>query len=526
MLSTSRFCFFLLLFSFLLNLPIISKDQLVDIDYNIVIAPLKSISSVSDYLSAIKKNKILDLQYVRDFSLLIDLSIEDLLGHQVHGLFNVLFWIFSAFILLLILKELGVTSTAIYITALLFITHPLTSWVLSWPSARKHLLSLFFIALASYYAVLLKKRKVKWQIPILIFYLLSVFSQPISALWVLGFFIYFFEEIKSHRVLFLFYSLITAMILVLVANFFYFSFVYPLATGVPKLSNSSALDLVTSVAAISRSLTQILIPIDFAFDYKKDSFFNMLGLPLYATIFLSFAAKLRKQASFLFLCLIFSPFFIVYYKPTNIFVSDTYLVTSLFFTLLFFAYSLKKYVWGHKSKIFGCILILIFSLKNIREQLYATDAYEYYRQAYEREPTCRNAIPYAEVELYRDREKFIKVASLAIEQQCLFRGEQGTANNLRIYFYLLFYDKSTSLDSKFKSLQSLKVKRADLFLLENLLGKLLTIPNFVKHPGLSNLVSRKDKDLIGKSLLYVCEFHPEQCDEKRLIKLLKDELSF
>lgn len=500
----------------------ITSKKPVDIDYEVVIQPLKRIHGPAEYLKAVQKHEVVDVQPVRDLSLKLDLILAELIGAQTHGLFNAILWGATGIVLILMLGVLNVSPPCIYLVSLTFLVHPLASWVVSWPTARKHLLAMFFIALASYLSVLLKQKRLKFPSLIFLCYLLSVLSQPISLLWILCFFVYFFDEIKRLEVLALFYLLCGVFLIVGLANYVYYGHAYEYVTGVPKLMAQTNVDLATSIAAVSRSVAQIFYPVNFAFDYVKSSVLTLLGLPTCALFFIMLATRLQTRVVFFFALLVFTPLLVVYYRPTNIFVSDTYIIIPLFFTVLGLGLFLSGFRLNRKFTVAWSLLLIVLLGKSLIEQRYASNWYEYYRKSYEREPTCRNALPYAVAELNRGHFKnFRTLTEKAMQANCILLGHTAGVLTTRVYYYRVLLDQNLSLREKFRASKTMNYVTPDLAVIQAILNYLVNGGEFVNVDGriLAHL-GPDERKVVMDATKAACEMD-RACDQKRLIDFFK-----
>src|SRR5690606_1192992 len=104
----------------------------------------------------------------------------------------------SCLILERILVRISTTEFARAI-CLLMLVHPLTAWVISWPTARKHLLATLFIMLATREALLYKQGEVQRGFRIFLFYFLSLFTWPIGILWTGPFLLFMNNELKQRK---------------------------------------------------------------------------------------------------------------------------------------------------------------------------------------------------------------------------------------------------------------------------------------------------------------------------------------
>jgi hypothetical protein len=505
----------LILLSFISYSPTILNPAPVDIDYEIVIEPLRQIKSFEDYSRALDSNKILDVLPVRDLSLKIDLVISDMLGFQVHGFFNVFFWVLSGVILVLISSELGLKQLSLLIAGT-FIFHPVASWVVSWPSARKHILALLFISLATYLSILLKKNRLRFESLIVFSYALAVFSQPISLLWPAGFFFLFHNELKSKKHLDLFYLLILVCALGAGINYFYYGFVYEAVTGSPKLIETPV-DLAISISGISRSLSQIFLPFVFAYDYVKADFYTLAGLPLFVVFLFYCLKKLSLRMVIVLAALVLGPLLIIYRKTTNIFVTDTYIIIPLYFCVLLFGLAMRKVT---RKWLVACwlLVIVLFATKNIYEQTISNNEGSYYRKSYERQYTCRNILPFADYLLrVNELEKFIEIFNHAIGNNCTFGGSRPVILVGRLYTYRLLLDKEISLKQKAERLDQLEVYTPDLKWMKDRLNEYFS----PMESPLKNETTSPLEDLRVKTMMFACSQDPD-CKPERLIYFLNN----
>src|ERR1035437_9160759 len=119
------------------------------------------------------------MQPVRDAAIKLNLVLRDKYGLKTFHVFNFALWIGILFIIDLILRKVFPWLRPMVAPAiLLYSVHPVFVGSVAWISASKHLLSAFFILLATW--LWLGGRSL---IGVFIWYVLSIFSQPITILW-------------------------------------------------------------------------------------------------------------------------------------------------------------------------------------------------------------------------------------------------------------------------------------------------------------------------------------------------------
>ena len=360
--SKTIFFFCFLFFTLLANnWSLVSEDPLLNYDDNIVVAPMEKITSLNDYFSKINTGEIFDRQPVRDLSFWFDFQIKKHFSIPFHHFHNLMIWFLISVSLFYILIYTNISRRIAAFMVTLFAFHPCLTNALSWVTARKHLLSAFFILLATLIIVRILKPQDKsrssdleadspfslWAIISISFlYLFSSFSQPINIAWPLWVFsFYYFHTLNAHKgidwIFFdgpnrfqsrLFFSLLALILLfVFLINNHYYEGTYLIQSGgVGKYISPEENLLSYKILALGASVFQAFIPVwPTPSSYYPGSAKNLIGmliliLSLYALI--KFSLKEKRKDLLVWVLFALLPLAVIILKMTNIFGSDTYLI--------------------------------------------------------------------------------------------------------------------------------------------------------------------------------------------------------
>ncbi|MCY4524761.1 MAG: hypothetical protein OXB84_08485 [Halobacteriovoraceae bacterium] len=350
-----------------INFKLIIEDPKIKLDDFALIIPLKNLSSVSQYITDIKRGIILDIQPVRDLSLLVNLKLEQMTSYGFYHGTNFILWLLILFFTYLLLKNIGLSRYALPLILILSV-HPSALTCVFWISARKHLLAAFFILVATVMTIREKKLGLKRGQAILVWYCCSVLSHPMHILWPLWYmvYIYFPEKKLSSRQLLISIIVIFLMILFLYINYWYYSTIYlEKLSSLPKIASKLGKNLDISLLGVSRSFSQMFYPIT-SLLYYPGGWMAIMGIPLFSIFnFLTF--KFVRKEGWKWSLFIFLPLIVVYGQMTNIFMSDTYLLLPLIGVLIVLAHMLENIKISQrffKSMIF--IICLFFTYKSYR----------------------------------------------------------------------------------------------------------------------------------------------------------------
>ncbi len=427
---------------------LIFEKKLVKIDYVLVVEKLKNIKNINHYFESLFAGSLSDFQPIRDLSHLIDIPFEFLFSGNLFLLNNFLIWSLSSWVFISILKKLEINKNVRLFIWLCFITHPILSEVLPWIMARKHLLSsLFFLLMLN---ELLNQTSKKWKL--ILFYILSVLSQPISVLAPLLLFSTN-KTLKEKKEITL--ILVPTMIIAIMGNYYFYNNLFFEQQGVHKFIEQKELSY--SLMQFGRSFYQILIPFFPAFDYRPYSIENFFGLILLtlSLIGVYLTKKLNQSQKILVTTLFFFPLLIVFTKTTSLFIQNTYLViplTGFLITIGFILNRLKQLPWP----IYFIPLILSLSsyLESTKWKNYKT----FWKSSYSREPSCINSTWHAQ-NLWSQKEikEALEVSRKIIKRRCAYQSRSYRVAGANIYINSIVFDDSLTKDKKLRLIEKVNL---------------------------------------------------------------------
>lgn len=412
-----------------------------DSDKAFIIDIWKGVFSWNSYQEM--KHNVLDLQPVRDLYFWVIVNTND----KLFVFFNALFWFFTIlnFSKVFDLKNEKKDGLLVLILGL----HPVAIWSIMWPSAAKHLLSLLFItlALSSCY----NEREgfhLRNKLRVIIFYIISLLTQPIFILFPL---FIFFHSRKNWRKHIVFLGAIGLTFAIgLIINWYYYNFTYIAQTGTEKTMEFSRFSFALNLLGFSRSLVQVFLPFKNAFYYSPSGFLNLFGIPLFIllTLVIYLEGKLLRASKLLFFLL---PLVLIYFKATNIFVSDTYVLLPLFMLIPLLRYSKKKFLIP--------LYFAFIATLGIREIYHLSQPGNKLEISYKRVPNCKNGILLAAQQLYKLQvPSFQRTISDVMRNECLMKGLNATAVIMDLYTAALFFDDSKTKDQKLQLIKDNKIE--------------------------------------------------------------------
>ena len=475
----SLFCIFVFVLVCFIYYPVLNAQAVIDGDYNLVIAPLLKINSFTDYLHALQSNVIIDVQPVRDLSLILALKVSSIFKiTKPIVYYNFLLWILCLYLIYKnFIKFHFPKWQATFITSLISV-HPALTQTIPWMSAHKHILALFFTLITINVFLKFLNSSVQQNSKLvlgLIFYTLSIFAHPIYILIPLWFILLtlqlktYSQWTKQLKILFGFMILI--MLLGLVINYWYYSVPYIKSTQSYKFVS---LGLSERFLALGRYFSQVTIPISFARNYYYGSTLNIVGLLLMPFFFLITKKILGTKTTILWSTLFLFPLVMVNIKSTNIFVSDTYLLLPIIgicaLAFLTVEKLIKKIPIPTNYKITSfIILLLILSVKSRIEAKDWTDLLTFTKVAYEREKSCVNILNYS-THLWRIpklRREATKVTQELVVRECQFQ----TYPSIFVYesrnsiIASIYFTKELTVNAKIRILKQSANPYAKLFLI-------------------------------------------------------------
>ncbi len=390
-----------------LYFPVLQESPILQFDDQNLILPLQDVHSFEDYWQRLSDNRILDLQPVRDLTFWTELQVENSLGTRNSHLVNLIIWLLILAVSARVMESLAPGSPWNPFLLLLLAAHPVASTSVAWVASRKHLLSALFVLLATW-LTLLRGRRNHWSFDlfILMSFLLSVFSQPISLAWPAWFFVFVFYRQPRIRprdwVLLGFLGLISISAAYL--NYRYYTgdlFLQKTPDSPPKINEESFRNLWNRLLVLGRYTFQILIPIrPVGLPYWLWQWPSYVGMGLLSSLLIAqWKFRFFKNWTWiLFLCL---PIAVMTIRLTHHAGYDTYILVSLIGVSFLLAESLRHRKL-QKSVAVGLLLILaLFSYgTHLQAQRWTSDE-GVFAQAYESEGTLLATTGYVKLLLER-----------------------------------------------------------------------------------------------------------------------------
>lgn len=308
----------ILLLAFLITLvylPVLTVQTTVSPDSLIANYFFESLSGPGDYFVELFRFNALDFQPVRDLSLALDFYVYKYF-HLNIGLFqNAFLWLGICIVVQsLFRKELKTSAREAFWLTCLFAVYPLFSASVSYHFARKHMLSFFFVLLATRFLTLRKFWAMNGA------FIFSLLSQPIYCLWPLW---ATFKNKADWKKLIPSYC---AAVLIMAVNFFYyqksqiFSFLY-------ASKYDGIFHVGEKLRALGHYVFDLFWPYRLSYDFDLSTSHVYLGL-LFLIGFLIAGQLFARARKEFWLWIFFAVFsFAVPLFNTTV-VSDTYLLVA------------------------------------------------------------------------------------------------------------------------------------------------------------------------------------------------------
>lgn len=297
---------------YLLTDPVLLRDD------PLMIAPISKVSSLSEYVRAVRENSIPDVQPLRDLTFWMNVRIQALTGVKTYHLFNFFLFIASLFTFSRILRLLGWGTNQIILSLCVFAFHPIMLSSVGWISARKHDLGLLLIFLSIYY--LLKDKMLSLRAAA--FFVLSLLCHQIFSVYFVFAIAYVrLKGFQRNRAGLSFAGLGLGLIFSLGV---YKTFYQQMGTT-SYLTSSLFESFSRYVLSLGRSITLLFFPTTISASYSQGSALNFVGLPILVLLFVVFWKGKRGREVFIWLLLAF----LIHAITAFTFVHDTYLYLPL-----------------------------------------------------------------------------------------------------------------------------------------------------------------------------------------------------
>jgi hypothetical protein len=328
---------------FVYEAPILWSPVL-DFDDTAVMGPLAHINSISNYIAAVSKGSVLDVQPVRDWIWICQFWVREKLGWYNPQLVSVTLWTSLVLMVFRFLKKEGVAFGAAL--SFLMLVHPIAVNTVAWPTAQKHLFSVFFVWLAtwSWMRALESGNTLRGWLA-MGFYALSIFSQPINVLWIIWASVYGIKILpreKRPRLVPLLLGIALSLVCMVVNWLYYTSSIYVAASVGGKLITENGNGIVDRALIMGRYVYQFLVPLRSSIGpYVLDISTGLIGLAGGVAIAFSiFRSRISfKQGHWLLFAGL--PLLVVLLPRQQHTGWDTYLLTTLLGAVLALSTSIK-----------------------------------------------------------------------------------------------------------------------------------------------------------------------------------------
>jgi hypothetical protein len=427
--------------------PLMIGTHLINYDDPMVVKPLEQVSTLQDYFVLRDQLKIMDLQPIRDLSLVIDWKLTQLFGFDFFRFSSLLIYLGFCWIVVRICKQLF-WDLALFPAfspwmLLPFFWSPIQVSSVVWVTARKHLLAGFFIAAATDLLLRYVRKKSSAglsEVGILFLYIAACAAQPIIVGWPFVAFLLAWnwsDRRLGLREGLLFLSLVVSGVYVVYANQSYYNTAYSIQTiGLIKSQAWDVSEIGSSVLALGRYVFQMLVPFFptptsyHPASWQTASGFVCLCLALVAIFY---SKKSERSSLGLFLICFFLLLAPVVVRISNIFGSDTYLLSASIFYVIFLLYLFREWLDKRAARL-SVVLLSFMSLGfsiHYAHQWRSTRALFSY--AYAVEPSPFNGLNYAH-ELNR-LEEYRLALELGLKVRAWAPEQRGTAQVISYAVY-------------------------------------------------------------------------------------------
>jgi hypothetical protein len=453
---------------FLAYFPLLLSEQVCSPDAEKIMGSIKSFSSFNDYLKGLISFKTLDFQPIRDLALYLDQKVYDTWHINTFIPSNLILWLISCLLTLKILKNIfpqHKESNLFYIV-ILFSVYPLFSSTLSWAMAKKHILSFLFILAATKEATAPKGSNLK----LILFYIFSVLSQPISVLWPLWLLLNdYLHSINRNKKLALYISLLLLMTSVLLINNSYYQ-QSPIFHEFYGTKSNYLFDFKNRFFALGHYFFQIFMPYWLAFSYVIKDLSTYLGLFLFIVLG-TFIFRSSSSKKFLLSWAFFALAPLIVVSTETRLLSDTYLLIPAFGMLIILIHSLERNELGKQIIPASIILLGFWVYCTSQESNKWKSGLNFAKNDFERSPNCASSFLYARLSFIENEKIPAELKDYIVGNHCFKTYDKYTSNYrmveyLQVMVYMIYYENDLNEQNKIKALQfwSNKMGLASFFL--------------------------------------------------------------
>lgn len=424
--------------------PLLTTRSVVDPDAQIIIPNLET----GNYFQNLFSLKTIDFQPVRDLTLKLDLWIFNTFDVKTVIIQNFIWWLGCCLIIFLILRKFHSKASHLpLLLTVLFGVYPLFVPVVGWGMSRKHLLSFFFILLATFNLVNLKDLSLKSGLKIAFFFLMSVLSQPITILWSLWALIFLGKNFPRYAILkFLAPSFAVTAVMGIV-NYIYYQY-SEIFKHHFESKTSEAFNIPDKLLALGHYTFQLMFPYQLSFKYELGDYQVLIGLlPLVLMPFLCYKIKSFRTLSIEWLSLGFLTLVVILNTPNVL--SDSYLLIPAFTFLIVLSFYIKPHL------IFAPILLFLSVYSHIESKNWL-DPIELTKVSFERRPNCRNALNYSRMNYEAFKKGPPEANEYILRYECL-KNQGGTeytsSTNVNFLGYMFYHEDQIPLEVRIKNLE-------------------------------------------------------------------------
>ena len=441
---------------------VLTAKQTVSPDAYLILPHLESFTSFSEYLKSLINLKSIDVQPVRDLSLWIDLWFFQRTGLNSFIWTNALLFITTIFIWMKIqTREIGIKGLQEILFGALLVCYPVYAHVVSYSMARKHLLSFFFISLATYLFIKVIQRKhiaTKDIFLISLFYFLSIFSQPISLLFPAWALLYLkLERLKIDRN-FLKFFLILLLIFIcgFAVNYIYYenSLVMKNVFG---SKTDGAFNIEDRIYSLFTYFYNAFYPFNISFYAStqiKRPFFGLLFFTIFSLVYIVTTKNKKRYLQWISYALL--PLLIITTSPYHIYY--TYLTIPLV-ALLLLLFELFSNLTAKFPRWIGntslAILLLLLAIFSHFEATRWANEREWGEMNIFRDPNCNSVTRYSRDLLSKGELPSQNIMDFLVSNQC--HNYSTSYNQIELIVFqsqILFYNDAIPMQQRINTLKS------------------------------------------------------------------------
>lgn len=429
---------------FIAYYPLLTAGTSVDPDAQIIIPNLET----GNYFQNLFSLKTIDFQPVRDLTLKLDLWIFNTFDFRSVIWQNFIWWLGCCLVIFLILKKIHQKKSHLpLLLTVIFGVYPLFVPVVGWGMSRKHILSFFFILMATYHLVNRKDLSLKSSLKIAGFFLLSVLSQPITLLWSVWALIYLGKNFPRYAILKFLVPSFAVTAVIGTINYIYYQYSEVFKHHFES-KTSEALNIADKLLALGHYTFQLFFPFQLSFKYELGDYQVLIGLiPLAVILFLCYKFKSFRTLSLEWLSLGFLTLIVILNTPNVL--SDSYLLVPAFTLLVVCSFYVKAHI------VFAPLL-LVLSIYSFFESKNWLDSIQLTKVSFERRPNCRNALNYARMNYESFKKGPPEANEYILRYECL-KNQGGTdysnATNVNFLGYMFYHEDQIPLEVRIKNLE-------------------------------------------------------------------------